>query len=402
MNIENMPANDNLQSRFTSEELLFLLLDLLSETCPYGNEERVHKFLPPGGEFDDVGNYIMKVGESKTLFACHMDTVSQKVEKVKPWYDNGWIYSKTKAYCLGGDDRCGMLCCIAMINANVPGTYIFHIGEERGTIGANHIASTYDLTQFNKAIEFDRRGVNSVITRMMCSTMCSDAFSIELANRLGMTFAPDKTGLYTDVYKYAKAIPEVTNVSVGYYNEHSSKEKINADWLVNELIPQLLTIDWETLPIERDPSKYEEDDFETFLTECGYYQSKYEPKYNHKDYGSQKYFPNDVLYVNKDDIDFDDDDDDKDDPWERFDREQRMLASENIYPRYRICSFCEELENTDEFRELEVDGEQHFLCQPCYQYLKCESKYRRKGKKRCFKALLPEFEMANQYSLYKD
>jgi hypothetical protein len=51
-----------------------------------------------------------------------------------------------------------------------------------------------------------------------------------------------------------KIIPEVTNLSSGYYNEHTSNEKINANWLIKEFIPALLKVKWEELPVKRNPA----------------------------------------------------------------------------------------------------------------------------------------------------
>ena len=128
------------------------------------------------------------------------------------------------ADCLGGDDRCGVLCLLALVAERVPGTYIFHNCEEKGALGAHHITKTFDLEKFNRAIEFDRRGTSSIITEMSFSKVCSVDFAKALADSLneevGFNYLSDPTGSYTDVYNYREIIPEVTNLSVGYYNEH--------------------------------------------------------------------------------------------------------------------------------------------------------------------------------------
>ena len=241
-----------------SEELFDLLLKLLRKTSPHKSERQtIGQYLPEGGEWDKEDNYILKVGESETLFCCHLDTVGKDPVKTKPVLlkNCGWIYTSSQLSCLGGDDRCGILCLTALIRAGTPGTYIFHSGEERGCIGAGYISEHFDLTKFKRAVEFDRRGETSIITRMGGSCTCSDTFANALATQLGMGYKPDPTGLYTDVGKYSDRIPECTNVSVGYQNEHGGREIINAAWLINQLIPAIYEVKWEELPVERDPKK---------------------------------------------------------------------------------------------------------------------------------------------------
>ncbi|KKL15832.1 hypothetical protein LCGC14_2501660, partial [marine sediment metagenome] len=50
-------------------------------------------------------------------------------------------------------------------------------------------------------------------------------------------------------------IPECTNLSVGYFCQHSSEECLNTGWLETILMPALLEVDWESLPTERTPYK---------------------------------------------------------------------------------------------------------------------------------------------------
>lgn len=235
-------------------ELLDLLINLLQVNVPYGTENLLTKYLPKNGTFDDFGNYWVSIGESSSLFCCHMDTIGTTNAIVEPVYNNGLINAtNSKAHCLGGDDKCGMLCLIAMIASKVPGTYLFHVGEEKGNQGAKFVANKYKLDKFKRAIEFDRRGKNSVINVMMgYNKVCSDEFAQTLCEKLDLDFAPDDTGMFTDVFEYEKLIPEITNISCGYLNEHSNKEIIFADWLINEFIPKIISIDWETLPTVRD------------------------------------------------------------------------------------------------------------------------------------------------------
>lgn len=247
----------------TMYDLYNRLLNLLWISSPYEHERTViGQYLPKGGIWDAFGNYRIDRtnGHSRTLFACHIDTVGSSVAEVRPRYHKGMLTcGNQNAYCLGADDRAGILCLTALLDANVPGYYIFHSGEERGAKGAVWLNERTDLTYFDRAIEFDRKATTSIITHMLSDRVCSDRFCSALADELGLGYKADPTGAFTDVVKYKKQIAEVTNLSVGYYNEHSSKESLDVDWLIKQFIPAIQRVRWEELPAVRDPVEEDED-----------------------------------------------------------------------------------------------------------------------------------------------
>ena len=65
---------------------------------------------------------------------------------------------------------------------------------------------------------------------------------------------PDNTGILTDSAQFVNLIPECTNISVGYYREHGNDEHQDIDHLY-KLCKACISIDWETLPIVRDPNE---------------------------------------------------------------------------------------------------------------------------------------------------
>lgn len=242
-----------METPMTERELTNLFIRLVSHTTPYGCErqqfERLFAWLMPGGWWDEADNFIVQIGCSDTLFCCHTDTASRRVVGTRPLLDHGVVTNTRGRSCLGADDKAGMLCLIAMIKAGVPGTYIFHAGEEVGCWGARHIADTWDLARFKRAIEFDRKGKTSVISHMHWRRTCSDAFAEELCAGLGCGFRPDAGGVMTDALVYAGVILEVTNISVGYERQHTQREFVDVAWLTGTLIPAVCGVDWETLPI---------------------------------------------------------------------------------------------------------------------------------------------------------
>lgn len=211
------------------------------------------------------------------LFSSHTDTVHRTEGPQEVVFDPiSQFVAKIDGEPLGADDGAGVWLMLEMIDAGVPGTYLFHRGEERGGIGSSWMAEHYDkwLGQFTHAIAFDRRGTDSVVTHQMRGRCCSDEFANALAEALNagdaFMYSPDDTGTYTDTAEYTHLIPECTNVSVGYYNEHSPNEKLDVLHL-NALRDACLKIDWAALPVSRDPLQEDLSD----------YQSSYPYKYGH-------------------------------------------------------------------------------------------------------------------------
>lgn len=197
---------------------------------------------------------------SRTLFVAHTDTVHKDDNGYqRVTIDNEQVMRvlPTNTNCLGADDGAGVLVLLALILNGVPGYYIFTRGEERGGIGSNHLAmQQFDLlSEFDRAIAFDRKGTSSVITHQAYGRCCSDVFADALSDALSndeLMYAPDATGVYTDTAEFINVIPECTNVSVGYMNEHTTNESLDLKHLA-ALIRRCIQIDWEALPTARDP-----------------------------------------------------------------------------------------------------------------------------------------------------
>jgi hypothetical protein len=66
-------------------------------------------------------------------------------------------------------------------------------------------------------------------------------------------YSPDDTGVYTDTAEFTDDIPECTNISVGYYNEHGDRENLDIVHFA-ALAVAVAKLDWEALPTDRDPT----------------------------------------------------------------------------------------------------------------------------------------------------
>jgi len=243
-------------------------LQLTRYTYPHGTEGFLKSYLPEGTKKDAYGNFYYLIGENPTtMFTCHLDTACSKQVKVNHVQTQRFIKTDGTSI-LGADDKAGMVVILNMIENKVPGLYYFFIGEEVGCIGSGRLSKEWVNSEFSytvsKVVSFDRRSDCSVITHQWYGRCCSDAFAEELSFRLNGTgqrlkLEPDDTGVLTDSAQFMDIIPECTNISVGYMYEHTTVEQQDIDYL-QRLCKAVCLIDWETLPVERNP--YESNDFD--------------------------------------------------------------------------------------------------------------------------------------------
>lgn len=213
----------------------------------------------PGMTIDKAGNRILQVGDPAcpVMWSSHTDTVHKHSGTQKVIYGGGLLslHETSQSSCLGADCTVGVWLMINMIRRNVPGLYVFHDSEEVGGLGSSYIAKhtpeLLDSIQF--AIAFDRRGTTSVITHQG-SRCASDAFGSALAAQLGKPFDLDTGGTFTDTANYTHIVPECTNISVGYYNAHTSNEYLDVSFAAH-LLERLCRLDLTNLPVMRDPAK---------------------------------------------------------------------------------------------------------------------------------------------------
>jgi len=257
-------------------------LDWTTHTVPYGKEESYLKnLLPSYLKKDSSGNYYHIIGNSSTMFTAHLDTVGGDKE-VKTIFeeDTGLIKTDGKSV-LGADDKAGVVILLYMIEHHIPGFYLFPIGEEVGCIGSGKltkymIENTIDIdvkldnnknvklklpkdkiyNNIRKVISFDRMGYTSIITHQMDQRCCSDEFGKSLLsefNKFGFNYELDDSGLYSDSAEFAEIYPECTNISVGYFAQHTDNEIQDIEFL-ESLCKACLKVNWENLLVVRNPN----------------------------------------------------------------------------------------------------------------------------------------------------
>jgi putative aminopeptidase FrvX len=232
-------------------------LELTKYNLPYGFEEHILKYLPTGTKKDEAGNYYYITDKlSRTMFTSHLDDASwDPMEKVNHIIDDD-IVSTDGTTILGADDKAGVTIMLYMIEKKIPGTYYFFIGEESGMIGSSDIINSkgkkYFKNKYDRCISFDRKGYGSIITKQMGTYSCSYLFANHLKKQFdsfGLIHKNDPTGVFTDSANFIGIIPECTNLSVGYFNEHTTMEIQDLSYL-KRMANISSKIDWEILPTE--------------------------------------------------------------------------------------------------------------------------------------------------------
>jgi hypothetical protein len=219
---------------------------------------------PLDPEQDAYGNLWLDIGETPTtLWSSHTDTVHAKAGFQRITTKNGIARLSElnhreglKPTCLGADCTTGVWLMLEMIDAKVPGRYVFHRAEEIGGKGSSFVAAKTPerLAGINFAIAFDRRGQNEVITRQGFAQTASNTFADSLAEQLGMGFKKSANGIFTDTANYDHIVPECTNISVGYEHAHSVKEYQDLNFAFR-LRDRICKIDTSKLIMARDPKK---------------------------------------------------------------------------------------------------------------------------------------------------
>lgn len=242
---------------------------MLSTCRPHGSateHEFIQSFiLPYGAEADDFGNLWLRIGNAPILWSSHVDTCHRHEGMQQCIIDDAGMVrlaNDSPSNCLGADCTAGVWLMTEMIEARVPGLYVFHRGEERGGLGSRYAAEMTPeyFTGIKAAIAFDRRGTNAIITHQRSERCCSEVFAASLATAIGLGHASDPTGLFTDTANYTNLVGECSNISIGYLDEHSPNETLHLAYLL-ELRDRVLSADFTQLVYARRPGELDADLF---------------------------------------------------------------------------------------------------------------------------------------------
>ena len=222
-------------------------------------------------EYDTFGNvWVITDASASTLFTSHTDTVHRDEGEQQVGYymerDSVMLMTMGKPDVLGADDGTGCIMMLEMLRRGVRGTFAWFRGEEVGCVGSSAFAASdlagYYLAGIERAVAFDRAGYADVIDTQRSAQCCSDEFADALSMALttalpneDLLFTPAH-GVYTDTAELTDMVRECTNLSVGYFSQHTSNERQNLTF-AKALIDALVAVDWEALPTVREfPPKH--------------------------------------------------------------------------------------------------------------------------------------------------
>ena len=168
-------------------------------------------------------DYAYAKGSNPVLLVAHVDTVHFHLpediffdqQQQVMWSPDG----------IGGDDRCGVYAILKLINKFNP-SVLFTNGEEAGATGSNYLLEDLPklVPDVRFILELDRKGANDCVFYS-----CGNKEFQQFVSGFGFK---KNFGTFSDISVLAPAWNiAAANLSVGYYNEHSSSEFVNVGQL---------------------------------------------------------------------------------------------------------------------------------------------------------------------------
>ena len=197
--------------KMTQKELKIKLYDLLKE----------RQMTPI---FED--GFVYAKGNIPVLLVAHMDTVSEN-PPTDVFYQQKYDMIYNPDGILGGDDRCGVYAIMKLLDKYKP-YILFTEDEEIGCIGASKAVEKLDIPDVKYIIEFDRKGKDDCVFYD-----CGNKKFMHYIEKFGFR---TNYGTCSDISILGSAwdIASV-NLSCGYYNEHTAKEYVVFEQLLNTI-----------------------------------------------------------------------------------------------------------------------------------------------------------------------
>lgn len=174
-------------------------------------------------EMDSYGNITVCNTKQKNLpvFCCHLDTIHTKEPNLE--LVHGQILVSFDGGGVGGDDKCGIIACLEMLESDIPCKCIFFRDEERGCAGSNKF-NAKSLKDDLFCIEIDRRGANDLVFSACRGEMCNEEFKARV--KRAFPHGVEARGSLTDVCVLGDAGINMMYISGGYYRPHTDKEYV--------------------------------------------------------------------------------------------------------------------------------------------------------------------------------
>ena len=225
--------------------------------------------LPLNPTVDDYGNLFVFVGDSDTMFTAHTDTMHRQSGFQIPVYDSvlNQVFTPEGSNCLGADDTTGIFIMLQMIEHQVPGVYAFFRDEEIGGLGSSFAAEQDCWDDITQVVSFDRNSFShDIITSQFGGDCCTGVFAGALVAYMrvysGLPYNVEE-GVFTDSANFNDGVRECTNISVGYFSEHTPNEFQDLT-ILRKVLEAVIRIPWDELPTgrEEEDNWYKDYDYE--------------------------------------------------------------------------------------------------------------------------------------------
>ncbi len=174
-----------------------------------------------------MNGFLYAEGDIPVALVAHMDTVKAPPKHVR--HEFGVMTADTG---LGADDRAGVYGILHLVNRGFRPTIILLEDEEIGCIGAGKFAKSGLDLDVNFFIELDRRGADDAVFY--------DCDNPEFTKFITSFGFEEQFGSFSDISEICPVYKTAgVNLSVGYYGEHTVKEIL----VVNELLQTLRKVE---------------------------------------------------------------------------------------------------------------------------------------------------------------
>lgn len=262
--------------RMTQDELKGFLLEVL----------KLAKYKALSGD-----GWVYAKGEIPILLTAHMDTVHKvQMYEYMEYTDAKGNHILTSQDGIGGDDRCGIYMILEIIKNGFRPSILFCEDEEIGGVGSDKFIKTEEAKQLEKLnymIELDR--ANS-----------DDAVFYDCDNKDFTKYITEFTGYkktygsFSDISNLAPfAGIAAVNLSCGYYNAHTTSEKVNMEEMFN-------TINIVSKLLEDETGKKVQFEYIPDACSLSNYYYGYDSSYHGEWFAPDDYIVElDVMYVDK-------------------------------------------------------------------------------------------------------
>lgn len=176
--------------------------------------------------------YLYAKGNIPILLTAHINTVHKYPVKDFYEYKNKGKHILSSPQGIGGDDRCGVYIILQIIKKGYKPTILFCEDKEIGGIGSSKFCKSQfikDLSDMKYLIELDRANLNDAVYYD-----CYNKNFIQYIEKI--TGYKETYGTFSDISNLAPCSNvAAVNLSCGYYDTHTLKEKVVVEEMLETL-----------------------------------------------------------------------------------------------------------------------------------------------------------------------